>query len=107
MRSRWPLVVVATALVVAYNGTAFGISGNRRLARDASRSSSVPYDGSSDAPTTACSTGRTSQKEPTVAVDPHNTQVVVAGSNDYCAQIVNGEVWVGYYRSIDGGSTWQ
>jgi hypothetical protein len=32
--------------------------------------------------------------------------VVVAGSNDYCAQIVNGDVWAGYYRSTDGGQTW-
>src|SRR5262249_7260737 len=55
--------------------------------------------------TTACSTGKRPQNEPTVAVDPHNSQVVVAGSNDYCAQIVNGEVWPGYYRSTDGGSS--
>jgi hypothetical protein len=55
---------------------------------------------------TACSTGRRSQNEPTIAVDPHNTQVVVAGSNDYCAQIVNGDVWAGYYRSTDGGNNW-
>jgi hypothetical protein len=31
---------------------------------------------------------------------------VVAGSNDYCAQIVNGDVWPGYYRSTDGGGSW-
>ncbi len=65
------------------------------------------YDGSSDPTTAACSTGRRSQNEPTVAVDPHNTQVVVAGSNDYCAQIVNGDVWAGYYRSTDGGASWR
>jgi hypothetical protein len=65
------------------------------------------YDGSSDATTTACSTGRRSQNEPTVAVDPHNTQVVAAGSNDYCAAMVNGDVWAGYYRSADGGASWQ
>jgi hypothetical protein len=67
----------------------------------------VRSDGLSDATTQACSTGRRSQDEPAVAVDPRNTGVVVAGSNDYCAQIVNGDVWVGYYRSIDGGATWQ
>src|SRR5262249_56766148 len=50
--------------------------------------------------------GRRSQNEPTVAVDPPAANVVLAGSNDYCAQIVNGEVWVGYYRSTDGGSSW-
>jgi hypothetical protein len=55
----------------------------------------------------ACSTGRRSQNEPTVAVDPNNPSIVVAGANDYCAAIVNGDVWAGYYRSTDGGSTWR
>jgi hypothetical protein len=32
--------------------------------------------------------------------------VVVAGANDYCAAMVNGDVWAGYYRSTDGGSSW-
>ena len=64
------------------------------------------YDGTSDATTTACSSGRRSQNEPTVAVNPHNTDIVVAGSNDYCAQIVNGDVWTGFYRSTNGGATW-
>jgi hypothetical protein len=34
--------------------------------------------------------------------------IMVAGSNDYCAEIENGSgnVWTGYYRSIDGGQTW-
>jgi hypothetical protein len=43
-----------------------------------------------------------------VAVDPRNAMVVVAGSNDYCAEIENGSgnVWAGYYRSTDGGATW-
>jgi hypothetical protein len=41
-----------------------------------------------------------------VAVDPRAPDVVVAGSNDYCAQIVNGDTWAGYYRSTDGGATW-
>jgi hypothetical protein len=64
------------------------------------------YDGTSDATTTACSSGRRSQNEPTVAVNPRNTDIVVAGSNDYCAQIVNGDVWTGFYRSTNGGATW-
>jgi hypothetical protein len=64
------------------------------------------YDGTSDATTTACSSGRRSQNEPATAVDPGNPDIVVAGSNDYCTQIVNGDVWSGYYRSTDGGTTW-
>ncbi len=66
----------------------------------------VRYDGNSDATTQACSTGRRAQNEPSIAVDPRNLQIVVAGSNDYCAQIVNGDVWAGYYRSTNGGGNW-
>src|SRR6266536_6645572 len=102
MRSRWLLVPVIAALVVAFSGAAFGLSGNVKVTRDDTSASYLRYDGSSDATTAACSTGRRSQNEPTVAVDPHNTQVIVAGANDYCAQIVNGDVWAGYYRSADG-----
>jgi hypothetical protein len=56
----------------------------------------------------SCSTGRRTQNEPSVAVDPRNAAIVVAGSNDYCAEIQNGSgnVWAGYYRSTDGGATW-
>jgi len=101
------VVVAAVALAVGFSGAAFGSSADVRVTRDATAASYLRYDGSSDATTTACSTGKRSQNEPTVAVDPHNTQVVVAGSNDYCAAIVNGDSWAGYYRSTDGGSSWQ
>ena len=60
----------------------------------------------SDETMARCSEGRRQQNEPTVAVDPTDTDVVIAGSNDYCAAIVNNEVWAGYYRSTDGGATW-
>ena len=65
-------------------------------------------DGSVDATMASCSTGRRTQNEPSVAVDPLNPLVMVAGSNDYCAEIENGSgnVWAGYYRSTDGGASW-
>lgn len=65
------------------------------------------YDGSSDATTQACSNDRREQNEPTIAIDPRSPNVVVSGSNDYCTQVTNPDVWVGYYRSTDGGTSWQ
>jgi hypothetical protein len=97
------VVVLAVALLLG----AVGASADVRVTRDATAGAYLRSDGQSDATTTACSTGRRAQNEPTVAVDPRNTAIVVAGSNDYCAQIVNGDVWAGYYRSSDGGATWQ
>jgi hypothetical protein len=106
MSSRTLAFVATASVVVVSAGGALATAANVRVTNDATASSYLRYDGSSDATTTACSTGRRSQNEPTVAVDPHNPSVVTAGSNDYCAQIVNGDVWAGYYRSTDGGSTW-
>jgi len=105
---RW-LGVGAAAVTVALISTAPAQAAgtNARVTRDSTTGSYLRYNGTSDATTQACSTGRRAQNEPAVAVDPHNINVVVAGSNDYCAAIVNGDVWAGYYRSTDGGSTWR
>src|SRR5690349_1119799 len=79
-----------------------------RVTRDGTAGSYVRYDGGTDATLLSCSTGRRTQNEPSVAVDPRDPSIVVAGSNDYCAEIQNGSgnVWAGYYRSTDGGSHW-
>jgi len=61
---------------------------------------------------TACSQSRGRQNEPAVAVDPRNTQVIVGSANDYCGVFAAdgtfiglGDVWLGYYRSQDGGAS--
>src|SRR6185369_2741447 len=55
-----------------------------------------------------CSISRGRQNEPSVAVDPRNTNVLIGSSNDYCGvynltvggvPIPAGPIWLGYYRS--------
>jgi hypothetical protein len=95
---------VATLLVLV--ATPARAASDTRITGDDTPGSYVRYDGGTDATTAACSTGRRQQNEPTVAVDPSAPNVVVSGANDYCASIVNGDVWVGYYRSENGGGSW-
>src|SRR5690349_11199516 len=63
-----------------------------------------------------CSRARGRQNEPALAIDPRNSDVMIGSSNDYCgvyndgddadgAPIPSGPIWLGYYRSEDGGSS--
>jgi hypothetical protein len=69
----------------------------------------IPY---SDDTLRECSISRGRENEPSVAVDPRNTQVLLGSSNDYCG-VYNrgfeagavGPIWLGYYRSTNGGSS--
>jgi hypothetical protein len=71
-----------------------------------------------DAALTECSRARGRQNEPAVAVNPRNPQVIVGSSNDYCATYDDGAdadgaplpvgpIWLGYYRSENGGASFQ
>ena len=71
-----------------------------------------------DATLTECSRARGRQNEPSVAVNPRNPQVIVGSSNDYCgtyndgadadgAPLPVGPIWLGYYRSQNGGASFQ
>src|SRR5947199_3169061 len=44
--------------------------------------------------------------EPTIAVDPHNASIIVAGAQDYRLLSVGGHRWHGFYRSVNNGVTW-
>src|SRR5918996_3126677 len=105
MRRRSLLLVATTSLALAIGQPALAAP-DARVTIDDTAGSYVRYDGGTDETLERCSEGRRQQNEPTVAVDPSDTDVVVAGSNDYCASIVNGGGWAGYYRSEDGGATW-
>jgi hypothetical protein len=64
---------------------------------------------------TECSIAHGRQNEPAVAVDPRNTQVILGSSNDYCGvydqtdasgnPVPLGPIWLGYYRSENGGQS--
>jgi hypothetical protein len=70
----------------------------------------VPY---TDATLDECTISKGRQNEPAVVVDPRNTNVLLGSSNDYCG-VYNqgvlagavGPIWLGYYRSLNGGSSW-
>jgi hypothetical protein len=76
---------------------------------------SIPY---TDATLTECSRSRGRQNEPAVAINPRNTSVIIGSSNDYCgvyndgndadgAPIPSGPIWLGYYRSENGGNSFR
>jgi hypothetical protein len=94
-----------------------------RISRDASAAGGYvsaytlatgnPY---TDATLAECSVSRGRQNEPSVAVNPRNANVLIGSSNDYCgvyndgvdangAPIASGPIWLGYYRSQDGGTS--
>jgi hypothetical protein len=106
MRRRALLSLVALGLAVALAPPAQAATDARVTVDDTAGSYQLANGGGTDETMTRCSEGRRQQNEPTIAVDPSDSDVVVAGANDYCAAIVNGEVWSGYYRSDDGGTTW-
>ena len=123
-RARLGTTVIAVILIAAANATAAPASapgGDVRLSNDTgggytstyTMATGQPY---TDATLSECSRSRGRQNEPSVAIDPRNQQVLVGSSNDYCgvyndgvdgdgAPIPSGPIWLGYYRSTNGGAS--
>ncbi|MCW5851279.1 MAG: exo-alpha-sialidase [Anaerolineae bacterium] len=119
------LLALTLALIVARSGLvlAAGPGADIRLTNDYPGGGYVsaytlatgqPY---TDAVLDECSQARGRQNEPSVAVDPRNTQVLISSSNDYCGvyagspsggpYVPAGPIWLGYYRSENGGASFQ
>src|SRR5436190_26264 len=113
------VTLIAAAVVIGGIASAFNPDPERRLTNDDPGLSGytsdytlvtgIPY---TDAILTACSKSRGRQNEPAVAVDPRNTDVIIGSSNDYCGVFAAdgtfigvGVVWMGYYRSENGGAS--
>src|SRR2546429_9188486 len=99
-------VAVVACLIGLIPAAAAANGTNSRVTRDSQAGSYTRYDGGTDATMTDCSINKRAQNEPTVAVDPHHTNVGVAGSNDDCPPPVHGDVWAGYYRATTGAPSW-
>jgi hypothetical protein len=114
-------VALTISAIVTLAGAAAVPGADSRLTRDApglgyvseyTLATGIPY---SDAVISECSIARGRQNEPTVAVDPRNTNVLVGSSNDYCGTYAGsppggpfspvGPIWLGYYRSENGGQS--
>ena len=113
----WPLVAAGMVACVSI-ALASTPGADVRLTHDDSSYVSddqlVGASGYTDATLQECSRSRGRQNEPAVAIDPRNTGVIVGSSNDYCgvyndgvdannAPIPAGPIWLGYYRSENGG----
>ncbi|HEX8983588.1 MAG TPA: sialidase family protein [Ktedonobacterales bacterium] len=59
-----------------------------------------------DAVLARCGVDQRMQNEPTLAIDPRNTNVWTSGSNDYCTVPTVHDAWAGFYRSTTAGATW-
>jgi hypothetical protein len=119
------VLAVPLVVVTAVPGVSSTPGGDVRLTNDSPATSGYvsnytavtgqPY---TDATLTECSRSRGRENEPSVAVDPRNPQVIVGSSNDYCgvyndgadadgAPLPVGPIWLGYYRSQNGGTSFR
>jgi hypothetical protein len=125
------IVVVGVAAALASSALVLGSASasnpgvDTRLSNDApgtsgyvSNYTSVTGQPYTDPTLAECSRARGRQNEPSVAVNPRNARVIVGSANDYCGVFNDGEdadgaplpvgpIWLGYYRSQNGGASFQ
>jgi hypothetical protein len=119
----WAVVAVAAVCLVAPMLATADAPGDVRLSNDAvagggyasayTIATGIPY---TDAVLDECSIARGRQNEPAVEIDPRNANVLIGSSNDYGGVyagsapgnfVAAGPIWLGYYRSENGGATFQ
>jgi len=106
LRMRWATIArVFLAMFVLGPAT---FAADTRVTPDNQAGSYLRYDGTRDPLTTACSTGRRSQWEPSVAIDPTAPTTISIAANDSCTGAGDGSFrsWPSLHRSIDGGQSW-
>ncbi len=123
-RHRWAVLVGATVglilvLLLVPLLAAAGVPGNVRLSNDSPTASGyisaytlatgIAY---TDPVITEASIARGRQNEPAVEIDPRDPRVIIGSSNDYAGVyafstfpnfVASGPIWLGYYRSENGG----
>jgi hypothetical protein len=121
------VAVVVVSLIIAAVGAAVAVAASPgpdvRLTNDAPGAGGYTSDYTlvtgqpyTDATLSECSQSRGRQNEPADVIDPRNSQVIVGSSNDYCGVYnassggipqATGPIWLGYYRSENGGTSFQ
>jgi len=120
MRRFLPAALAVCALVVVATAAGSTPGADVRLTNDVASGYVSAYtlatgNAYTDATLTECGISRGRQDEPAVAMDPRNTKVILGSSNDYCGvynsadadgnPVASGPIWLGYYRSENGGSS--
>jgi len=129
-KNRWAAAGVATWAVAGVAAAcllvpmlAIAASGDVRLSNDDTATggyvsaytlaTGIPY---TDPVIQESSIARGRQNEPAIEIDPRNTSVLIGSSNDYAGVyagstpgnfVAAGPIWLGYYRSEDGGATFR
>jgi len=112
------IAVLAITLSLAPQHASLASPANVRLTNDVASgyvsaytlATGIPY---TDSIIDECKIARGRQNEPSVAIDPRDTRVILGSSNDYCGVYQNvggrlvpvGPIWLGYYRSQNGGQS--